>query len=429
VPVGPDLTRAAARGARAEEWPACRKLVSDIGYSPELFETLTVTDPEHAPGCVRVLDIGGRLVSLAVVVPRRVRVAGIPVEGVILTLAGTHPDYRGAGLTDVLLEDTMVFIRSHGIRVALVEGSPALYRRHDFVPCFPSYRVDFPAEAGAVTGAEEAGPGAGAAAGGSAGETGSWRPMRREDAPALSKLFERSLGPGLNPDRVAAACAVLRPPEPWVWTSPAGPDIYVLERGRKVAAYARVFGRAGPDSLSGGGPEGALVVTEAAGLSMALVAEVLRWVSRRAVASGAGRVAFTGPPDHPLTRLALLRCGAEVAVRATHRRHLAVTNRGLLVADIAPGLARRAARAELVRLLGGRVDREVEVPVSRLSPEAFTRLMTGTAGAADMIDLPGVTVAEEHLEALAALFPVSYPVWIPAPFWPAGGWRPDETLF
>jgi hypothetical protein len=31
--------------------------------------------------------------------------------------------------------------------------------------------------------------------------------------------------------------------------------------------------------------------------------------------------------------------------------------------------------------------------------------------------LPGTVVAAEHRQALAALFPASYPQWVPAPYW------------
>ncbi|HCW52021.1 MAG TPA: hypothetical protein DGR79_08195, partial [Clostridiales bacterium] len=176
-----------------------------------------------------------------------------------------------------------------------------------------------------------------------------------------------------------------------------------------------------------------------AGPQEALV-EVLRWAAERAAASGLARVEFTGPPDHPFSRLARLRASACVTVGPGYDGGVSVTNRGLLLADIAGALAARAEAAGVeagtqvvldvgpkrmsltfaggrVRLVGGRAGSEAGVPVTRLSPQAFTLMVTGWAGGTEVGMLPGTTVAAEHRQALSALFPVSYPHWVPAPYW------------
>jgi len=438
-----DIGRATARGARATEWRVCRELATQIGYQPEVFDVLTLTDPDHVPDYVRVVDIDGRPVSLAVVVPRRIKVAGVSVEGVILTLVGTHPGFRGGGLTAMLLEDTMVFVRSRGFRVALVDGTPDFYRRFGFVPCFGAYSVEF-SSARALAGERHSPvPGTGrpavaADSGRQTGGGGHWRPMEAPDTSAVTALYEGSLA--------CTSCAVLRPREPWAWSGAGGRDIHVLERGPEIVGYVRLSSRA---AAGAGDP---LSVAEVGGSSAAVIAEALRWMSRRGEDSGRKHVVFTGPPDHPFARLACVRAAGTVRVEAARTGQLAVTNRGLLMADIVSSLSDRAGEVGLppgarivldvgekrvdlsaaggrVRLLGGRAGRQAGVPVTRLSLEAFTYLVTGYAGAGEVAGLPGVSLVEEHREALAALFPTSYPVWTPAPYWSDEGWRPNEDFF
>lgn len=427
-----DAGQAVARAARPGEGSACRELVERIfGPKVRLFDILTGVDPDHRPEYVRVVDYGGRLAAVAVVVPRRILLAGLPVEGAVVALVGTDSRYRGRGFGRLLVEDTLAFIRSRGFRIAMVRGAPDFYGKFGFVPCLGSYSVNFSArnvrlDPAAPTGGERL-----------------WRPMTDHDTSALCRLYQAVTA--------RTPCAVVRSEAAWVWRSPrpSGARIFVLQvrrgepgsepagDGQAVAAYVRWSLREpGPGQVD----RGVLVVPEIGAKSPYALAEALRWTAAKALEGGLGQVRFAGPPDHPFARLAYLMGRAEMRVSPAAAGRVIVTNRGLLLADLIPVFQRRAQSAglepgsrltidvgtkrfELVetgglpRLVGGRAGLSGSGPVSRLSPEAFTYLVTGYASGAEVAALPGAAVAPEHREALEALFPSAFPQWVPAPYW------------
>ena len=414
-----DTTGATARGARAVEWEACRNLIQRCGLDPELFDLLTHADSEHRPECLRLVDLGGRFVSFVLVVPRRILIAGVPVDGVLVTLVGTDPAHRGQGFARLLLEDTAAFIRTRGFRVALVCGPPDFYARFGFVSCLGEYASCF--DPGRVL----TRPGAG-------GVPAIWRPMTDQDIPEVAALYAGATAgtPG----------TVLRPPERWVWRDRsrgrgglAGLAVWQVASG-PVQAYVRwAVGQAGL-------PADCLGVSEVGAASPAALIASLEWTANKALEADLARVRFGGPPDHLFSRLAYLRVGGESQVKAAGPGQILVTNRGLLMADLVQTLAQRAAKAGLppgtavvldvgskrlellyagdrLRLLGGRAGRQGDRPVSRLPGEAFTAMALGYAGGGELEALPGVALAASHREALAALFPPAYPQWVPAPYW------------
>jgi len=414
-----DTTGATARGARAVEWEACRNLIQRCGLDPELFDLLTRADSEHRPECLRLVDLGGRFVSFVLVVPRRVLIAGVPVDGVLVTLVGTDPAHRGQGFARLLLEDTAAFIRARGFRVALVCGPPDFYARFGFVSCLGEYASCF--DPGRVLTRPRAG-----------GVPAIWRPMTDQDIPEVAALYAGATAgtPG----------TVLRPPERWVWRDRsrgrgglAGLAVWQVASG-PVQAYVRwAVGQAGL-------PADCLGVSEVGAASPAALIASLEWTANKALEADLARVRFGGPPDHLFSRLAYLRVGGESQVKAARAGQILVTNRGLLMADLVQTLAQRAAKAGLppgtavvldvgskrlellyagdrLRLLGGRAGRQDDRPVSRLPVEAFTAMALGYAGGGELEALPGVALAASHREALAALFPPAYPQWVPAPYW------------
>ena len=395
-----DTTGATARGARAVEWEACRNLIQRCGLDPELFDLLTHADSEHRPECLRLVDLGGRFVSFVLVVPRRILIAGVPVDGALVTLVGTDPAHRGQGFARLLLEDTVAFIRARGFRVAIVCGPPDFYARFGFVSCLGEYASCF--DPGRVLSR----PGAG-------GAPAIWRPMTDQDIPEVAALYACATAgtPG----------TVLRPPERWVWRDRSrgrgGLGVCQVDSG-PVQAYVRwTVGRAGL-------PADCLDVSEVGAASPTALIASLEWTANKALEGGLARVLFSGPPDHLFSRLAYLRVGGESQVKAAGPGQILVTDRGLLMADLVQTLADRAAKAGLppgtavvldvgskrlellyagdrLRLLGGRAGRPDDRPVSRLPVEAFTAMALGYAGGGD----------------LEALFPPAYPQWVPAPYW------------
>ncbi len=409
-------TGATARAARVEEWAACRSLAERAGLEVDLFDILTRVDEEHRPDYLRVIDLHGKIVSLTLVVPRQVIIAGVPVEGAVLTLVGTDPAYRGRGFMRLLLEDTVAFLRAKGFRIGMVYGPPELYRKFGFVPALGTYATTF-CPANVMETASQP----------TKVDSGLWRPATAGDAGILAELFRAATR--------KTPCTIVRPAQGWVWKSRAqgsGISVYVVDG--VVRAYVRWSG--GLEGI----PDGTLAISEVGADSPETLGKALEWAAGRASELGLTSVRFVGPPDHPFSRLAYLRAGAEVTVRPASVGQVIVSNRGLLMADIASALADRAISAGLppgtsivldvgskrfdlsfaggrLGLLGGRAGRQTEGPVSRLPAEAFTLFVTGYAGGAEIDALPGVTLAPEHRAAMEALFPKAYPKWIPAPYW------------
>ncbi len=423
---------ATARAARAVEWQACRELVESVGHETRLFDLLTRTDPEHRPEYVRIADVGGRPVSIALVVPRRTVLGGLPLDGAIVTLVGTEASFRGRGLLRLLLEDTLAFIRARGFRLAMLYGVPELYPKFGFVPCLGNYST--------VIAVDRMPPSPAGSAAGPGTARRFWRPVTDGDAPALAALFATA--------SASTPCTVGRGAAAWQWREPGGagagisvlqeerraPGAVLTEGGEAVSAYVRWRTR------SRGVTAKSLIVPEAGGMGAAATTEALRWATGKAAEVGLETVRFTGPPDHPFSRFANLLAAAAVIIRPATAGQVLVTNRGLLMADLVPTLERRAILAGLpsgtklvldvgskrfdlllggqqLRVLGGRAGRPGEDPVTRLSAEAFTYLLTGYAGGGEIDALSGTVVAPEHREALAALFPRLYPKWVPAPYW------------
>lgn len=402
---------ATARGARADEWQACRDLCERAGQNPSLYDTLTRTDPEHVPDYVRVVDAGGRPVSLALTIPRRVIVAGIPVEGAVIALVGTDPAHCGRGYAHLLLEDTAAFLRARGFRIVLARGPDGLLGRFGFVPCLDDYRLEF----------RRPPPGADRPPGGSR-----WRPLEPGDVPSVARLFASA--------SARTPCTVVRPAQPWVWWSgKAGSGIEVLEAGDAILAYVRY----GDESERGA----AFGVAEVGATATGLLPAVLARVAEKAAEAGRELIRFSGPPDHPFARLVELRLSATVGVRPGVAGQVLLANRGLLMADLVPVFSAAAARrglpggtrlvldigpkrielaysAGVVRLLGGRAGAD-PTGVTRLSAEAFTRLAVGSVAGGEVDLLPGTTVDPDHREVLEVFFPRAFPHWSPAPYWSA----------
>jgi GNAT superfamily N-acetyltransferase len=424
-----DRAGATARGARATEWEACRDLAARIGHDTGLFDTLTTRDSEHLPEYVRIIDLAGQPIAMAVVVPRRVLIADTPVESAIITLVGTDPDHRGRGLTRLLLEDTIAFIRSRGFRLSMLYGAPEFYGPLGFVPSLGNYATDFAPPVSAREPARE--PFAGLPGDGNEpaapGAVRLWRPLAEADLPFVTRLYAAATA--------HTPCTVIRPAESWVWLPRnRGSSLHVCQEGSEVKGYVRLLDR------TEGQQEDVLAVHEVGAETPSVLGEALRWVSAQAGEGRRSRVRFVGPPDHPFSRLAYLRASAEVRVGPASTGQVMVTNRGLLMADIAPALTKRAERAGLpadtrllldistkridltysagrLGLLGGRAGREVDRPVTRLPVEAFTLLVTGYVGGDELEGCPRAVVADAHKETLAALFPRGYPKWLPAPYW------------
>ncbi len=408
-------TGAVVRPARVLEWDACRELVERVfGDEVRIFDLLTRVDPEHRPDYVRIVDVEGRPVSILVLVPRRILLAGVPVDGAIVTLVGTDPGYRGRGLARLLLDDTVSFLRARGFRLGMLYGIPDLYPKFGFVPCLGNYTTTFSPARAAAAPRQSVSPAVPPV----------WRPATDQDAPGLAALYAQTTA--------GTPCTVVRPDDKWVWSEPARPGagLTVLQ-GEPLRAYVRW-------SVESGGL--ALAVPEVGALTPSDLLEAVRWTAAKATELGLETVRFAGPPDHPFARAVYLAAGAEMVIRPARAGQVIVANRGLLMADLVPALTRRAEAAGLprgaqlvfdvgskrfdllftatgLRLLGGRAGRQAEQPVSRLPAEALTLLLTGYAAGAEVEGMPGTSVAPAHRAVLAALFPRSYPKWIPAPYW------------
>lgn len=374
------------RGARPEELPALRQLMLDAFQGDEhlLWDYLCENDPGMTPEAIRVaLSPQGEPVACTVALPRRIMGPHGPVDGAILTLVACRPDLQGQGYGGATVRDALRHVASRGQAFAMLVGHPDYYPRFGFVPVLPESRTLLPATEKLAE------------------EGAALRPAATADLPTLAGLYDRHLA--------RYTCAVARGAAPWHW------------QVRNSKAYDLVM-------LTEGGPGYALVtenrqqdllfVSEAAADEPLAARRLLAALAREARRRELKEVRLAMPPDHLVSRVAVLALGAEQLHRPTRYGMVAVTDWQRLLPPgftVEPdGLRRegrlvlRAPEADLVRLAFGA--RSVD-----------DLLLAGAARAPGPEDRPADEVRllgePPDLEAIRQAFPPRYTRWSLAPFW------------
>ncbi|MFZ5826242.1 MAG: GNAT family N-acetyltransferase [Bacillota bacterium] len=360
------------RSARADDYPAVRTLIADAFKSDEqhLWDYLVANDPALTPESVRLaLGPDGEPVACTVVLPRTVMGPQGPVSGSIVTLVACRPDLQGQGYGGATVRDAVRYLAERGDGFGLLLGHPDYYPRFGFVPVFPEVRTLLPA---APLGE---------------GEAVGLRPATEVDLPLLASLYDHHL----------AACtgAVARGPHPWLWRlrNPERHQLLVLSEGGP--AYALFTENREHDLL---------FVFEAAADEPRAARRLLAGLAQEALRRGLKEVRLATPPDHLVSRVAVL-LDAEQIIRPGRHTMVVVTNWAPL---LPPGFT---VEAEGLHHAGR--------PVLAAPQTALVRLAFGYRSVDDLL-LAGEARpvgGEEALAEIRRAFPARPGKWSLAPFW------------
>jgi len=97
---------------------------------------------EH-PELFRVLELGGRVVSVVRILRQRVAVGGSFVIKGDVGQVSTHPDFQGRGLMTELMNDCVEWMRAEGFDISRLGGLVHFYSRFGYEP-FPRRYIEFP---------------------------------------------------------------------------------------------------------------------------------------------------------------------------------------------------------------------------------------------------------------------------------------------
>ncbi|MFZ5817747.1 MAG: GNAT family N-acetyltransferase [Bacillota bacterium] len=363
------------RSARLEEYPQIREILQEAFGDDEvqLWDHLVAHDPALTPDTIRVaLDPRGRPVACTVVLPRTIQGPQGPVPAAVTTLVACRPELQRRGYGGATVRDGLRQMAERGLAFSILYGEADYYPRFGYARVLPLYRTILPVdtpELNQVPLPEADQP---------------LRPATEADLPLLSGLFARHLAgyPG----------AVARGPEPWLWQL------------RKPERFALLLTRSGAPAyalVAEDREQGLLFVYEAAADEPAAGRLLLTGLLGEARRRGLAEVRLATPPDHLVTRLAVLH-GAEQRLQPAKHGMVAVTRWAPL---LPAGYT----------VSGGALLREGE-PVLEAPEASLVQLAFGYRTVDDLL-LLGEARLKGDPAVLRADFPARLPKWSLAPFW------------
>lgn len=252
----------AVRGARADKLGRVRAIMANAFKTEDeaqLFDHLLAHDPGCIPDNIRVAVHGDEPVACTVVLPRRFYTRLGLTPGAIITLVACLPEYQGQGYGGATVQDALQHAKHLGLSFAVLYGHPGYYPRFGFVPVLPHYETTVELPAG------EAEP-----------------LVATADYALLTGLYRAAYS--------GYPLASEREPVAWHW-EPRKPEEYSPLTLQDHSAYAFVS---------------ADKVHEAAATDRKSAERLLRALAQRARQLGHEKLRLFLPPDHLLSRLALL---------------------------------------------------------------------------------------------------------------------------
>lgn len=92
-------------------------------------------------GHIRVLRLGGQVVSLIVIYEKTVRIGRSRMRMGGLGFVCSNSKYRGKGLASKCLSRTVSYMKSNGFHLSTLFGIDRFYTRAGYVGCLPDYRL------------------------------------------------------------------------------------------------------------------------------------------------------------------------------------------------------------------------------------------------------------------------------------------------
>jgi len=358
----------------------------------------------HDPEFTRIVRARGRIVSMAMMIPRTLRFGPARVPAVTMGPICTDLRHRRRGHAAAVMHNAIDFLRSRGILLAYLGGIPDFYHRFGFYP----YRWEYALKATVRDCLEVGAP-------------GRLRKLVPRDRPSAGRVYDMATRDWL--------CAADRPPQVWDWLLrlvrhhagwpfPA-PRAILHARGRFIGYFTT---EGAGDTLT---CRETIVEPTLSSFTAALGA-----IARFARKHKKTRLEFRAPPHCAFARFLSAHVPAEMSLR-THPGGgplMSVVDVERLIATLAPLLQQRlgatlAARSTAFTLRSGTaavgfawragrlaVGRPRRGAVADVAPRYFSGLLTGFYAVRTLAGCKGVTIPDRLIEPMEALFPAGYPM-------------------
>jgi predicted N-acetyltransferase YhbS len=370
----------------------------------QIVHVISQEDPRFCFDHLRVAEVDGQVASLALLIPRRVHVGTVVVDGVQVAPVATHPDYERRGLCSAVMRDAVGWMKANGYDLTLLWGNPWLYPHYGYSAAMPWVSV--------TVQLRQAPP-----------PPEGWRftPLAPEHLVAIQAIY--------HDNTRTRTCAELRTAGWWEWRPRVeqATSFVALDPAGAVGGYCLLTVQA--DHLE---------VFDAGVRDPAAADAILAHLAKLGQEHELTQATCNLPPDHPFSRAAFWR-DAEVRLTRGHAAGMIrVLNLPRLLARMRDEFERRIARTEfacadrtlriagdegaaLIRLRHGQVTVEADgpspdqvfLPLAQLNP-----LVTGFRDIEELLAEPGVEVSgEAAVRLVQALFPTGYAHWPLAAFY------------
>jgi len=400
------------RAAEPEEYAEIIDLVREAFKQSEIERTIirvtTDEDPSFQRGDLRVAEDNGKIVSVMMLIRRRLRIGAAVVNGAIVAPVATHPDYQRKGYCSAVMRDAIQCMKTQGFDITILWGVPWLYPHYGYSPAM--MRTELVIKPKQSSSAEK-GP-------------SEFRSFTEADLEQITRIY--------HSNTATRTCAEVRSPTMWEW-KPGGSEAkleVLTDKKGEVIGYRSL----GTDWERPCAHEVGILNDEACEV-------IFNSLLDAAKKKGLEEFYCIIHPDHPFARFAFWHDG-EIRIRSGGGAGMArVLNLVSLLTKMEKEFERRLYHSEfhdLERTLKissegesavldidhGRVsvvtdnikgDYQLFIPLTCLNP-----LITGFKGIMELVKNPSVEVrlGKRAVRLIEVLFPTGFPfgAWLPL-FW------------
>jgi len=377
-----------------------------------LVEILAEEDPAFRPQHLRLVEAGGHIVSMMMLIERQLRFGSASVRGNIIAPVATDPDQERKGYCSRVMRDAVAYMKGAGFVVSLLWGVPWLYPHFGYSSALPRLRVSLVPQHISLP-AER--------------RDHHFESLSAEHIPAVNALYadnqSRATGSEVHSD------------DWWEWRPRNSRALYevAIDGMGTITGYFQALAS----------PDDGLKAFDVGFRDRAAGEAILGRLLEVAMEHGVERFDLDLSPEHPFARVCFAHNGDLIVSRGGGAGMIRVLDLPALLGALEPVFARRLAHSEwgiagdegagyvlrltsdegaaTLHLAKGSVgvgderaeaDDEAYVPLAVLNP-----LVTGFQPRLELLAQPDVVLSSESAaRLLEVLFPPGYPHWTGAAY-------------
>lgn len=159
----------------------------------KIIKATTSEDPNFQKSDLRVVKVDEKIVSVAMLIRRPLRIGTALVKGALVAPVATHPDHQRKGYCSAVMKNTIQYMQTQGLELSLLWGIPWLYPRYGYsLAMVKTELVIKPQQSRSA-------------------ENGSYevRPFKEADLQQITRIYHRNTA--------TRTCAEVRAPTTWTW--------------------------------------------------------------------------------------------------------------------------------------------------------------------------------------------------------------------